>query len=117
MPMEATKFHQFCVCSNPPFLATNYNIQMVGIDCTAGRFGEVRIMQCKICGNFWIEYFYENEAFSESGRWFKGRISETHAKTILPEEAVAYLAQLDGYFYGGSYFRTNGKWGHGELHL
>lgn len=105
-----------CACSNPPFSSDNYITRSVGIDHTNSRYGEVSILQCKFCNTLWIEYFYENN-YSESGRWFKGRISEELSKNILPEQTVAYLEQLDEYFYGGSFFRTIGAKGKGKLHL
>jgi hypothetical protein len=112
-----SKLNHGCVCCTPPFKADNYEITDIGIDNTHGRYGEVTLMKCKLCGILWINYFYENEAFSQSGRWFKGQITEAFSKTIVPFQVVAYLEHLDGYFLGGSFFRHSGAWGMGKLHL
>lgn len=46
----------------------------------------------------------EYEAFSRSGRWARGLISESDMQTITPQTAVAHLNGLEWYLYGGSYF-------------
>jgi len=87
-----------------------YNIvKHLGVDKTHGRFGEVELWQCKNCGRFWLHYLVEYEAFTGSGRYFMGLITEEVADTISPEKAVEYLNKLDWHLYGGSYFGGKGK--------
>lgn len=85
------------------------------MDESQGRFGEVSVETCRACGRHWLRYFLEYEAFSKSGRWYRGLISEDVAHTVTPSSAVAILENLDWYFYGGSYFDTAGKKGSGPL--
>lgn len=86
----------------------DYEKKDIGIDETVGRFGEVSILKCKLCGKMWLHYFVEYEAFSQSGRWYSGLISDEIAQTVTAETAVRVLESLDWYHYGGSYFRESG---------
>lgn len=67
-------------------------------------FAEASILLCPDCGQHWLRYFYEVEAFSRSGRWFLGPISAEQALNLSPEAAKSALEALDWYYYGGSYF-------------
>ena len=83
----------------------------VGIDYTHGRFGEVTIKRCVHCAAVWLHYLVEYEAFSQSGRWFRGLIDEARVATITAEGAIDTLKQLEWHFYGGSYFAHAGvRW-------
>ena len=93
-----------CPCLRPPHARADYSEQAVGIDHTAGRFGEVSIRRCKRCARPWLHYFGEYEAFTASGRYFLGEISEEMAETVTPESAPAILASLQSYWRFGSYF-------------
>jgi hypothetical protein len=73
-------------------------------DITEGRYADVAILECRLCGQLWLRYFVEYESFSRSGRWGRGRIDEITASTIQPHEGPSYLAQLPSYLYGGSWF-------------
>ena len=68
------------------------------------RYGEVTLLNCGECGQVWLRYFYENEAFSRSGRWFMGPLNREQLEIVKAANALGILAGLDGYFYGGSYF-------------
>lgn len=59
---------------------------------------------CTRCGARWLHYQVEYEAFSESGRWFRGLIPELDPGPFFGRNAVAYLERLPWYFGGGSYF-------------
>lgn len=98
-----------CSCMHPPFHYQNFHSNSIGTDITNGRYGEVTIKKCKKCGKLWLHYLVEYEAFTKSGRWYRGLISESKAKKISPESAVNYLEELDWHFYGGSYFDTTGR--------
>lgn len=74
------------------------------------RFAEVSILVCPNCGQYWLRYFYEVEAFKESGRWYLGPVDEEQSSTVGAEDAKNILEGLDWYYYGGSYFHgRNGK--------
>lgn len=61
---------------------------------------EVSVLHCPQCGQQWVRYFYEVEAFSKSGRWYlgaaDGEVSADTARTVL-EQSLEY-------WQGGSYF-------------
>jgi len=79
-----------------------------------GNFAEVSILVCSLCGQRWLRYFYELEAFTASGRWYLGAITAEQASLLTAENAKATLEGLSWYFYGGSYYggksgRASGK--------
>lgn len=73
-------------------------------DTTNGRFADVQINECVTCGQLWLRYFVEYEAFTCSGRWGRGMIDPVKAMTIRPEDATSFLAKLPSYIRGGSFF-------------
>lgn len=80
-----------CPCSEmEPF-------QDIGMDAN---YAEVSLLRCPACGQIWLRYFYENEAFSRSGRWYLGAVS----REVTTEDAKAVLESLPEYRYGGSYY-------------
>ena len=99
----------------PPFHYTDFESEFVGVDKTNGRFGEVSIETCKTCGSKWLRYFVAYEAFTASGRWYRGLLSQKILNSLTPEGAVEALAGLPWHFYGGSYFETTGRKGVGPI--
>ncbi len=80
-----------CSCSDmEPF-------RDLGMDA---KYAEVSLLRCPACGQIWLRYFYENEAFSRSGRWYLGAVS----RDVTAEDAKAVLEGLPEYRYGGSYY-------------
>jgi hypothetical protein len=104
-------------CVDPQCRFDAFNQTDIGVDETNGRFGSVDIYCCKDCGRCWLHYHVEYEAFSRSGRWFRGLITPEQAASVTPENAAALLASLPWYFYGGSYFDTPGKQGSGPVQV
>jgi hypothetical protein len=104
-----------CRCFNPPFNYRDYDESPVGVDTTNGRYGRVTLKTCKHCGTKWLHYFVEYEAFTASGRWFCGLISDAAAATITPDSAIAYLEQLPWHFVGGSYYQSQGMRASGAI--
>ena len=106
-----------CICLNEPLTFDQYNqVRFVGVDETKGRFGEVNIWQCKRCGQHWLHYLVEYEAFPKSGRYFMGLITPELAETLSPDAAVDYLNKLEWHFYGGSYFDGKKGKSKGQVH-
>lgn len=104
-----------CLCTQLPQPYDHYqDIRFIGSDETEGRFGEVRLKQCKRCGRYWLHYFVEYEPLSESGRYFMGEIPVETAETMTPETAIPYLESLDWHLYGGSYFLKSDHRGKGK---
>jgi hypothetical protein len=67
-------------------------------------YGEVSIQGCQQCGQNWLAYFFEHEAFTRSGQWYRGPISPQQAESLKAEDAVAILQGLEWYYCGGSYY-------------
>ena len=67
-------------------------------------YAEAGIWACRVCGRPWLRYFYENEAFSHSGRWYLGQIPVAVALGLTAHGAKRALESLPWYFSGGSYF-------------
>jgi len=99
----------------PPFNYQDYDSELLGIDETNGRYGEVTIETCKACGRLWLRYFVEYESFSQSGRWYRGLVTPEMVESLRPEQAPELLASLPWRFSGGSYFRSMGRKGHGPI--
>ncbi len=78
---------------------------------------QVSVLICQRCSQHWLKYFYENEGFTASGRWFLGAISFDQVSSLTPENARKLLEELDWYFVGGSYYGTQISKSSGEIHL
>ena len=104
-----------CHCYHPPFDYRDFTSTPVGIDETEGRFGEVSIETCLNCGTKWLRYFVEYEAFTASGRWFRGLITDAEIARITPERAVPFLEQIPWHLVGGSYFQSQGERRSGKI--
>lgn len=88
------------VCSSTPGngLAPEKDL---GMDSS---FAEVSLLACPACGQRWLRYLYELEAFTASGRWYLGAITAEQAAHLTAEDARVTLEGLSWYFYGGSYY-------------
>ncbi len=106
-----------CRCMTPPFDYRDYESEPVGVDETKGRYGEVTIQTCRHCGALWLRYLVEYEAFSRSGRWYRGLVSADQLTGLFPEDAPTLLEALPWYFYGGSYFDSTGRKGAGKVKI
>jgi len=99
-----------CGCFTAPydFLVTDNDL---GMD---EHFGTASLLRCSLCGQRWLRYFYEIEAFTASGRWYLGAITAEQASRLSADNAKIILERLSWYFYGGSYYggqsgRASGK--------
>lgn len=68
------------------------------------RFGEIAVLNCPICHRDWMRYFYEDEAFSESARWFECVLTKEESATLTADQAITILRSKPWHFCGGSYF-------------
>ena len=59
-----------CACLETP-LSSLSTYRELGMDAA---LAEVTLLYCRHCGRYWLRYFYENEAFSRSGRWYLGAL-------------------------------------------
>lgn len=99
-----------CPCLGTPFdgLLTSREL---GMDAW---LGEATLLVCRRCGRYWLRYFYEVEAFSQSGRWYLGVLSPAVLAILGLANAKKTLEELGWYYYGGSYYgeqwgKTSGK--------
>ena len=67
-------------------------------------FAEVSVLACQSCGQHWLRYFYEQEAFTASGRWYLGAITPEQLSALTADRAKSFFEGLDWYYYGGSYY-------------
>ena len=93
----------------PPLDYRDYVREELGVDTGRGRFGDVAIERCIRCGRAWLRYHYEMEAFTGSGRWYRGLLTPEQAARATPANALEILAELPWHLYGGSYFGTDGR--------
>jgi hypothetical protein len=102
-----------CGCNVTPFKYIQ-PIREFGLD---SRLAEVAVLLCRKCGQHWLRYFYELEAFTASGRWYLGPIPEQQLSAFTAEAAKSVLEGLDWYYYGGSYFDGRSGKSSGEIIL
>lgn len=105
-PVAADAFPDLmgCACEQPDAGYKLFRSRGLGRDDTDGRFADVSLERCRRCGRLWLRYFVEYEAFSRSGRWARGLISDEAAEAMTPADATHYLHERPWYLYGGSYF-------------
>jgi hypothetical protein len=72
----------------PPLRYVDFDGRVVGLyDC-----GEVRVIVCRHCERHWLVFFYEHEAFTRSGHWYRGMISSDVAATVTVENAFQIIS-------------------------
>jgi hypothetical protein len=84
-----------CRCLDGWDRSTDFDERALGEDPQRGRFADVTMQRCRRCGRLWLRYFFEFEAFSNSGRWYRGLVSPELAATVTAENAAAILESLD----------------------
>lgn len=98
-----------CACLELAFVKWESEVKYLGMD---QHYAEISLRTCKSCGRIWLRYFYENEAFTASGRWYRGLVPPDQVDSVTAETAKDYLGKLDWYLCGGSFygkvFKTSG---------
>ena len=102
-----------CTC----FSAPNRSLTLIKDLGMESHYAEVSLLTCPVCGQDWLRFFYELEAFTASGRWYLGAIDPQQAAILSAENAQKILENLGWYFYGGSYFGGKIRKGSGMMHL
>jgi hypothetical protein len=90
-----------CSCAGGKFGGDSFEETYLGMD---NHFSEVSLIRCKRCNRFWLHYYYVNESFSKSGRWYHGLIPLGGEGTVTLDNALEVLGKLDGYWCGGSWY-------------
>ena len=103
--LKETGAREPCVCFAAP-QGRLIRERELGLD---SRLAEVSVLVCPDCGQRWLRYFYEVEAFTGSGRWYLGAITADQLSALSVDDAKGALEQLSWYFYGGSYYGRSGK--------
>jgi hypothetical protein len=57
-------------------------------------FADISVLVCQSCGQHWLRYFYEHEAFTASGRWYLGAITPTQFSILTTDNAKSLLEGL-----------------------
>ena len=78
---------------------------------------EITLLTCPVCGQRWLHYLFEIEAFTASGRWYLGAIQAEQAESLTAQDARAILESLGWYFYGGSYYAGRSGKTSGRIYL
>lgn len=97
-----------CPCMNPPFDHSGFKRKFVGTDEAGGRFADVAVLRCRRCGQRWLDYRFEIEGFSGSGRWYRVPVEKADATRVTATNALASMARFPWHFCGGSYYRSAG---------
>ena len=80
------------------------DIRHLGTDPSEGRFADVTLETCTECGQLWVRYQFEFEAFTGSGRWYRAKVDAAQASSLEAINAAKLLESLPSYTAGGSYF-------------
>lgn len=92
-----------CACEDGSARFDQFEARPVGRDETSGLFAEVEIWRCRTCGRPWLRYSMEQEAFSRSGRWTRGLVTDAEADAVTAGTAGDVLGRLAWRLEGGSY--------------
>jgi hypothetical protein len=100
-----------CACGGGRFGGGDFERSELGMD---GHFGEITLLRCKRCRRLWLHYYYVNEAFTASGRWYHGLIAPEMESSVTLDTAHDILEKLDedwcgGSHFGGRVFKRQGK--------
>jgi hypothetical protein len=90
-----------CLCFAGDVFCDNFDARALGED---SRGGEVTVLRCKRCGQFWLDYLMEYPHLTAAGRWIHGPITPEMAAYASAEAAREILEKQAWYFRGGSAF-------------
>lgn len=93
-----------CKCFDPEASYETFEKKFLGMDPQYGRFADVSMLECKTCGGAWLHYYFIVEGFQNSGRWYRGKLSERQREILNADNAAKMLESLSWYFAGGSYY-------------
>lgn len=105
-----------CRCESADSPTDQFSSVYIGCDETAGRYADVSLLRCEICGRDWLNYSVNYEGFRKSGRWARGLVDLSTGIKLNPAQVVDHLNGLDWYLYGGSYFDGQSGQRRGPMH-
>jgi hypothetical protein len=59
----------------------------------------VTIERCLSCNQQWLRYFFEQEALSKSGRWYRIPVSDAEAASVTETTALELMTRCSWHFY------------------
>jgi len=92
-----------CHCEKPPFNYLDFTTNELGENLSGG---EVSIDTCNKCGANWLRYFIDEPHYSNSGRWWRVKLT---IQDISPEKSKEYIESKSWCFIGGSFHNSTGK--------
>jgi hypothetical protein len=104
-----------CKCLDSECVSDAFHETDIGVDQTPRGLANVSLFDCRFCGHRWLHFALGHEAWEQSNRWYRGPLSVHHSRLVTSENALALLASLPWYFYGGTDFDTNGQQGCGPI--
>jgi len=99
-----------CECMDGNARYTQFERSELGTD---EHCAEISMDRCRECGRIWLHYYLAFEAFTGSGRWYRGEVGPDMA--FSARNAAAVLAKLKGYWAGGSRFGGKVEWRSGPI--
>lgn len=107
-----------CKCMTPPLDYRDFEIDSISNSFGEDQHGgEIAVERCLHCGTTWLRYFVEYPAFTSSGRWCRGVVTDQELAGLTSANALGFLERLPWYLYGGSFFRSTGKVGKGPFRV
>jgi len=90
-----------CQCKRPLCDHKTFQSNVIGEDQNGA---EVEILICNKCGQHWLKYLIEWPHYSNSGRWWRARVSEFEASSISANNVKSYIEQQPWCLVGGSFY-------------
>ena len=84
--------------------------RQVGVD-GAPTYADVEVLTCGRCGRYWLSYFFEYEAFTDSATLYRGIITAKQASAITEHDAIDVFARMQWYYRhaSGQGVRVSGR--------
>lgn len=103
-----------CVCMNPPLHYDDFEIDPVSDSFHEdANGGEITVEKCRHCGTKWLCYFVEYPAFTSSGRWCRGVVTDDELSRLGTEMVLSCLGGLPWHLYGEATLKLPVWWGRG----
>lgn len=68
----------------------------------------ISVSTCNFCGDRWLTYRMEWPHYSQSGRWWRVKVSPEEKHAVSVATAREFVERSSGGFAGGSFFNSRG---------
>ena len=106
-----------CACLDPECSFDAFHETDIGSVLSGWQSFNVSLFDCRHCGSRWMHCAKVEQDDAPIRRWYRGPLSARQLRTVSAENALAILAGLPWYFYGGTEFETAGDQGLGPALL